>query len=151
MTDHACPHCGKPIFKSRSLPDHRRLFGLIGKAYQNWPEGHDFQPENAEHLRAWLLAKAGFRESTPVMLPDNADDHMRVLFRLGIEAAVRASGGYAWVVPYRDGAAVIRPKSIAWSKIGQREFAEVRSRVEDIIAAEIGITADELLQHGEAA
>lgn len=151
MSERSCPHCGKPIFKMRSSPDHRRFFGLIAKAFDQWPEAHEFAPESAEHLRAWLLCKAGFRESTPVMLPANADEHMRTLFRLGIEAAVRAAGGYAWVVPYRyHGAAVIRPRSIAWHKLGQREFAEVRSRVEDIIAVQIGVSADELLRQETA-
>lgn len=151
MAEHQCPHCGKQITKARSLPDHRRLFSVIRKAFENWPENSDFTPENEDHLRAYLTAKAGFRESTPVMLPEDATGHMRDLFRLGIEAAVRAAGGHAFVVPYRDGAAVIRAKSIAFSKLGQREFADVRSRIEDVILAETGMHADDLLRAAEAA
>jgi hypothetical protein len=152
MSQRECPHCGKIITKHRSSPDHRRFFAVIQRAFEHWPEAHEtFAPESPEHLRAWLLCKAGFREATPIMLPDDATDHMRGLFRLAIEASVRAAGGYAWVVPYQSGAAVVKPKSIAWSKVGQSEFSEIRSAVEEIIAAEVGVTADELLKHGEAA
>ena len=147
-----CPHCGKVIVKARSSPDHRRFFAVIHRAFEQWPEAHPtFVPESAEQLRAWLLCKAGFREATPIMLPDDATEHMRDLFRLAIEASVRAAGGYAWVVPYQNGAAVVRAKSIAWTRVGQSEFNAIRSAVEDVIAAEIGVTAEALLKHGEAA
>lgn len=146
-----CPHCGVVLTKNRSGPDHRRFFALIKAAFDQWPENHDFTPDSAEALRAWLTCKAGYRNSTPVMLPDEADDHMKLLFRLGIESSIRAAGGVAFVVPYRDGVAVISPKSIAWDKISQKDFGAVRSAVEDVIKAETGLDPDQLLKQTEAA
>lgn len=146
-----CPHCGKPIMKGRSSPDHRRFFAVIKHAFQQWPENHRFQPDDAEHLRAWLTCRAGYRESTPIILPDGADETMQLVFLLGIESALRAADSVAFVLAHGNGVAVITPKSIAFDKLGQRDFAAVRTAVEDTIAAEIGITADELLKHGEAA
>ncbi len=140
-----CPHCGCVLTKGRSLPDHRRFFALIKAAFEQWPDGHDFTPESSEHLRAWLTCKAGYRESTPIHMPDMATDRMRDLFRLSIEAAITAAGSVAFVVPYRDVVAVVRPKSIAWDKIDQREFSQLRDAVSDVIEAEIGVSVDKLL------
>jgi len=145
-----CPHCGCVIVKGRSGPDHRRFFALISAAFGSWPESHEYQPDSPEALRSWLTCKAGYRESTPIMLPDEASDHMKMLFRLGIEAALNASDKTAFVVPYRDGVAVIRPRSIAFDKIGQREFAEVRTAVEDVIKAETGLDPEALLREQAA-
>lgn len=151
MALHECPHCGVVLTKHRSSPDHRRFFAVISAAFENWPETHDYQPESREHLRAWLTCKAGYREATPVMLPDDATETMRVLFRLSIEAAINAAGGVAFVVPYRDSVAVIRPKSIAWDKVAQKEFNAIRDAVEDVIRSETGLDPEILLREKEKA
>lgn len=151
MALHECPECGVVLTKHRSSPDHRRFFAVIAAAFDNWPEAHDYQPESKEHLRAWLTCKAGYREATPVMLPDDATDTMRVLFRLSIAAAINAAGGVAFVVPYRDSVAVIRPKSIAWDKVAQKEFNAIRDAVEEVIKAETGLDPDVLLREKERA
>jgi hypothetical protein len=140
-----CPHCGCEVeAKKRSAPDHRRLFAIINNAFAQWPEGHDFQPDNSEHLRAWLIAKAGWREATPIALPENATDAMQVLFRLSIEAAIKAAGGTAFVVPYRRGVAVVRPKSMAFSEMSQQEFSKLRDAITDILEATLGCKVEEL-------
>jgi hypothetical protein len=151
MAQHECPNCGVVLTKHRSSPDHRRFFALVSAAFEQWPEHCEFQPDSREQLRAWLTCKAGYREATPVMLPDDATDTMRVLFRLSIEAAINAAGNVAFVVPYRDSVAVIKPRSIAWDKIGQKEFNAVRSAVEDVIRAETGLDPEELLREKERA
>jgi hypothetical protein len=137
----------------RSLPDHRRLFAIIARLYDNWPEDHDFQPEDAENLRAWLICKAGaeWRDATRFELPEDATDHMQVLFRLGIEAAIRASGGRAFVVPHGRGLALVTPKSMSWSRMDQTEFRRLRSSIEDVIEAETGIRVATLEREKEAA
>lgn len=150
MSDKSCPHCGGSLESGRSSPDHRRFFGLIAAAFRQWPHNHDFQPDSSEHLRAWLTAKAGYRESTLIELPDGATDGMQKLFALSIENAIKATGGFGFVVPYRAGVAVIKPKSIAWHKIGQREFGQLRDAVTDIIEDVIGAKADDLLRERAA-
>lgn len=97
-------------------------------------------------LRAWLICKAGYRESTPIHMPDLATERLRDLFRLSIEAAIAAAGGVAFVVPYRDVVAVVRPRSIAWDKLGQTEFSRLRDAVSDVIEAEIGVKVEDLLR-----
>jgi hypothetical protein len=151
MTDKSCPHCGGSLESGRSSPDHRRFFALINAAFEQWPESADFVPDNSEHLRAWLIAKAGYRESTLIDLPDGATDGMQKLFALSIENAIKAAGAYGFVVPYRAGVAVIKPKSIAWHKLGQREFGKLRDDITDIIEAVIDCKADDLLKERDNA
>ncbi|MCB0066586.1 MAG: hypothetical protein KDD77_05520 [Caldilineaceae bacterium] len=142
----SCPHCGMPLAKARSEADHRRFFAVIAAAFEQWPEGHEFQPDNSEHLRAWLTCKAGYREATYIELPDGSTEGMQRLFALSIENAIKSADGHGFVVPYRSGVAVIKPKSINWHTLGQREFGAVRAAVEDVIKAETGLDAEQLLR-----
>ena len=151
VMEKSCPHCGGILTKARSGPDHRRFFALISAAFAHWPEAHEFQPDSPEHLRRWLTCKAGYRESIPILLPEDADPQTIQMFHMAIEATISACEGEGFVVPYRSGVAIIKAKSIAWDKLGQREFAEVRSAVEDVIKAETGFEADKLLSETERA
>lgn len=151
MSDKACPHCGGPLAKPRSESDHRRFFGLVNAAYDQWPEWHEFQSDSSEHLRAWLLCKAGYREATTIPIEDDAPEVVIRLATLAAEAAIKAAGSYAFVRRYAHGLAVISAKSIAWDKLGQKEFGPIRSAVEDVIKAEIGIDAETLLKEAQRA
>lgn len=138
--DH-CPECGCEIGakKRRSVPDHRRLMALIHHAHTNWPEAHDFQPESAEHLRAWLICKAGWREATPIQFGTRMDTDVMVL---AMTAAIKAANGTAFVVPHGTGVAVISPKSMSFKSMGQQEFGMLRDAITDILRAETGIDSE---------
>jgi hypothetical protein len=145
-----CPHCSKPLAKARSSQDHRRFFGVINAAYSQWPEGNDFQPDSAEHLRAWLLCKAGYRET--VFIPVEGDDpRVAKLAALAAEGAIKAAKGHSFIVVMPHGLGVVSPKSISWDKLDQRAFGPVREAVEGIIEREIGVPAGQLLTEEERA
>lgn len=133
-----CPECGCEIGakKRRSVPDHRRLMALIHQAFTSWPEAHEFQPESAEHLRAWLICKAGWRQATPIQFGGDTDADVMVL---AMTAAIRAASGTAFVVPHGTGVAVIAPKSMSFKAMGQSEFGLLRDAIEAVIALETGI------------
>lgn len=153
MTEKSCPHCGGLLHRPRSGPDHRRFFALIQAAFEQWPETHDFQPDTAEHLRKWLLCTAGFRERVDIAVPF-ADDEPAVakLAAIAIQSALEAAGAYAFVRPDPKGGrvAVYKARSIAWDKIGQKEFAEIRTAIEEIIEAELRVSPDQLLREKAA-
>jgi hypothetical protein len=150
--DRTCPHCGGSLIKARSLPDHRRLFGVIRAAFDNWPHDHDFTPDDAEHLRAYLLCKAGYSEMTPIEAEFASErPAMARLVALSIEAALRAANGHAFVRVHGDRIGVFKPKSIAFDKLSQRDFVPIREAVEAVIETELGVTADDLLKSLEAA
>lgn len=138
--DH-CPECGCEIGakKRRSVPDHRRLFALIKQAFDNWPEGHEFTPENPEHLRAWLVCKAGWREATAYDLGERADADV---VALALQAGIKAAKGVGFVKVHGRSVAVITPKSIDFRSMGQAEFGLLRDAITDIIQDVTGIDAE---------
>lgn len=137
-----CAKC--PMKLQRSSEDHRRFFALVNAAFTHWPEQHEFRPDNAEHLRAWLLCKAGYRKTTMIETDEPAATVA------AIEAAFRAADTYAFVRPYGDGVAVYSPKSLRFDKTDQKAFNAVRDEVSSIIESVIGVTAEQLLREKAA-
>ena len=145
-----CHHCGKPL-SNRSESDHRRFFALIRAAFQNWPEQHEFQPDDAEHLRAWLLCKAGYRNVTTIPIEDDTTDAMMKLVMLTVEAAIKAAKSHAFPRVHGHAIYVFTAKSIAFATLPQKAFNEVREAVTEIIELEVGVPADKLLRGAEQA
>jgi hypothetical protein len=132
--------------KVRSPADHRRFFGVIRAAFMHWPEQHDFQPEDPEHLRAWLLCRAGYKSVTEIPFEDSWPDAMRELALLAAESALKAAKSHAFVRPHPGGLFVFAPKSLKFDEIGQKEFGQIRESVEEVIKCETGREASELLR-----
>lgn len=146
-----CPTC-KQVWQTapRSSADHRRFFGVLAAVFHHWPEGHEFQPDDAEHLRKWLLIKAGYRDVTMVPIETDAPAVMRAIVPI-VEGAVRAANGHAFIKPHGHGIAVFRAKSIAWDKLDQKAFNRVRDAVQEVIRAETGLEPETLLKEVEQA
>lgn len=145
-----CPQCKQAIRHApRSSMDHRRFFGVIAALFHHWPEHHDFQPDDAEHLRKWLLVKAGYRTATFIPIECESTD-TRMVVR-SIEAAVRAADDHCFLRQHGSGVAVFKAKSISWDKLDQKQFNAVRNAVEEVIKAETGLDPDALLKQMEAA
>ena len=100
----ACPHCGCKIdgkTKPRSAPQLRRFFAMLRAMYQHWPEDTQFQPESEEHLRKFILIRAGYRETTDIPVTFAEDQPgLTKLTALSIEAALKAAGAYAFIRPH---------------------------------------------------
>lgn len=142
-----CPECGAVIEKKRSLPQHRRLFALMRAAYHQWPERHEFRPESAEHLRAWLLCKAGWHTAKYVDAEDGADPKV---IAAAIEAAFAVASSIALVRVHGDRVAVYAPRSQSFADADQRAFAPIAQAVEEIIEEACGVSSDALLKEKAA-
>ena len=152
---HHCHECGALQVKARSPADHRRFFAMIGKAYENWNEGHEFQPSSSGHLRAWLQYQAGYNSVTTVDLSEitTSDPHLLAAARVAIEQAITAGlrdGDYVFTRARGVLVEVIRPKSIDFATLDQKAFAPIREAVEAIIEAAIGVPAERLLREQAA-
>ena len=152
---HSCPECGCILTKARSSADHRRFFGLLAKAFDAWPEGHEFQGSSIEHFRAYLLVQAGYTSVTTVDLSEitAANPHLLAAARIAIEEAVAAGlrdGDYVFTRPRGDVVEIVRPKSIDWATLSQKEFSPVREAVETLIEGAIGVPAEQLLREQAA-
>jgi hypothetical protein len=154
---HSCPSCGSMLTKARSPSDHRRLFALINKAFLHWPHNHEFKPDSADHLRAYLQCRAGHCTSTPVFVDDVdtsafTKEQMDVAFRLvavAVASTVKAAleeGDYAFPRIRGLTAVVYRPRSIAWASLDQKAFGPIREAIETEIEIALGVKADELLK-----
>lgn len=151
-----CSCCGFEVTaKPRSGPDHRRFFAAIRAAANHWPEWHTFQPEGAtieekaNHLRKFLLVKAGHRERQELPLEFAGDQPgLTRLIGVAIKAAMDRGGGYVEVATAPDGGAVAiySAKSVDYRTLSQTEFGPVRSAVEELIELAVGVSVDDLLK-----
>lgn len=142
-----CPTCGG---KNRSTPQHRRFFKLVSLAYEHWPETFSkFQPENSEHLRAWLLCKAGWRTEVSIEFADTQAQNGAGLTTIGI---MKALGHYVWVQRRGDNLIVYAPRSVSYSKMQHKTACAIFDECEKIIANVLCIKdCDELLRQAERA
>ncbi len=143
MSTHQDRSRGKP----RSIDQHRRFFGVIRAAYHHWPERVSFQPDNEEHLRAWLLVKAKHRTIKTFHLPADASDSA-ALIPVVIATML---GKHSWAWSKGTDLFVCVPESIAFDKIGHNAFCALNDDVDAVIRAETGLDPDRLLKEAEAA
>ena len=127
----------------RSAPHHRRTFGIIGVAFDNWPKSHEFQPETDDELRSWLTIKAGHGSNKSFTLP--ADAGPIECARVSVLALAEAKQHkHPIIKAWRDRIVVWHADSLAWDKLDQRAFAPIAQAIEEIICAETGLKPADL-------
>ena len=148
----ACPHCSGPLKegKSRSSDQHRRYFAMIRRAFDNWPENHEFGPDNPEHLRKYLQVKAGYRSVIEIPIK-RLDKRSIEMATAAAEVAMRLHSDYCWVIKHKGSLMVLASKSIKFDTMSHGEFCGLNDHVAEIIEAEIGIKIDDLMKEVEAA
>lgn len=137
-----CHECGavqKPT-QRRSSPQHRRFFKVVSAAYDQWPHNHAFQPDDAEHLRAWLLCKVGYRRTVQL------DDANAISVPM-LRAAFKAAGHHAWFHTAGTDVWIISPKSMSFAEMGHRTACDVMAAIDDLICDVLCVrSTDDLLQ-----
>lgn len=141
-----CKTCGQTTKDVRSNADHNRLFAIIEAAFKHWPETSNFQPDNSEHLRSWLICKAGpeFRTVTTMEAPE-ADEALKERIQELVEDQ-NTHCGWRGAVLYK-----VQPKSMKFEKLGQRAFGQLRDAICEVIEQEVGVPAEKLMRESEAA
>ena len=140
-----CPHCGKKPTSGRSLDQHRRLFGVIKTAFDNWPEAQEFQPYSAEHLRAWLVCKSGtrWREVQVIELWPDAPVQMVAMVVQGAMEAARKRGVFSFVEARANAVFVFTPKSIAFASMSHRDFNTLSADIDHVLTS-VGFEPEQL-------
>ena len=131
----------------RSLAQHKRFFAVIAAAFNHWPESHRFQPDNEEHLRAWLLVRAGHHTVKTFYLNDDATETARVV---PIVMAMM-TGKHSWCRSRGNELHVCVPQSIAFDKMEHAAFCKLNDDVDEVIRVETGLDPEKLLRETEAA
>lgn len=148
----ACSHSWRDSGKRpRSAPQLRRFFGMVKAAFANWPASQEFQPRNAEELRKWLTAKAGWVDRIIIEPPPEivGDPRAAKLAMLWMEQSinmVRRSEDYTWIRRHNGNIVVFVPKSISFHEMDPQSFGMLNDKVSDLLADIIGLDGDELLQ-----
>ena len=138
-----CPQCPfvESEHRSRSTPHHRLFFSVIARAFESWPESEKFQPEDAEHLRSYLLIKAGHFTKLDLRCenPDamSLEDQLRAIIRT-ISDKPPLMHSYEW------GVRIFWSKSMSYSAADRKTFNEVCDKVFEIISVTLGVTIETL-------
>lgn len=134
-----CEVCGhKQGTNKRSVPQHRRFFGMIRAYFHHWPELHEFQPDNEEHLRAWALVKAKYRTVTE--MTGNAK-----------QCIVTDGSKYNWQISNGKNVWLVSPRSIAFDKLSHLEACQLFDDVSEVLEAETGLKTEDVMRETEGA
>lgn len=136
------------VEQPRSPAHHRLFFAVIAWAHKHWPETHEFEPSSEEHLRAWLLCKAGYRTTTHYSLSDIPEKRRDVVVQTvaAVIGQVLAGKEFAFVAPHRDGLAVHTPQSIRFEKLDEGKFLPISGKVFAVIGEVIGVDMEKVVQ-----
>jgi hypothetical protein len=122
------------IEEERSAASHRQYMAAVHEGWMQLPEPWDIAFPTEDHLRKYLLIKAGFCTITKVLGKK----------RIPID-------GYA-IACEEDGVLTIyQAKSQSYKAMGKEEFAKSKTAVLDLLADMIGITTAQLLEGGNGA
>lgn len=121
---------------------------MIRKVYHSWPENHEHAFSSSEELRAYLQMKAGHKEMVAdIPLSGVPKERVKII----VEAAIRATGSYAFPVVHRERLIIFKPKSIAFDRLSHAQAVGLFNEVEAVIKAEAGIDPEQLMQSEEHA
>jgi len=121
------------VLQHRSHSQHGLFFAAMALAFDNWPDGHPFQPKDAEQLRYWLEIRAGWGSSLLLRDPTTAVEYMSNYWRDNM-----------WAEQTEEGFVVHRAKSIAYSKMQKGDFVELVNRVDTVLQQEVGMSIADL-------
>jgi hypothetical protein len=128
--------------KPRSLPQHNRFFALIAATYNHWPEGKNFRPQNAEHLRAWLLVKAGHFVVNTFDCGEKAEA-LAVMIPVITATMLKK---HSWAKSDGNLLHVCVPMSIDFNTVSQADFAKLCGDVEDVIVSYTGLQIADIMR-----
>ena len=97
------------------------------------------------------MCKAGYRTIATVDAPSDTPISVMKLAMRTAEAALRHAKVHVFLRMHGSTIATFSARSIAWNTMPQSKFHEVRSAVEEIIEAELGMPTDRLLAEMENA
>lgn len=135
--------------KPRSIDQHKRFFAVMAAIFHHWPSQHPFQPENAEHLRAWLLVKAKHCTIKTFYMNDDAEEYARLIPII----TATMMGKHSWCKANGNELHVCVPMSIAIhgeNKVSHAEFCKINDDVDEIIRVETGHDPEQLLREKAA-
>lgn len=144
-----CPHCLCDLDAEKGTPRSpeqlRRFFGVLRAMFNHWPEHADFQPHTEEHLRKWVLCKAGHGVVVKTLtMPRSSNVSLMAAMMAFAEALLEMGNRFGrWK---GSTLAVYEAKSIAFHNLSQHKFNQVNDEVEAVYRNETGLDPEQVLK-----
>ena len=133
------------VREDRSANTHRHYFACINDGWANLPEVHTERFPTSEHLRKYLLIKAGYFDARTIVAASKAEAQR-------IAAFIKPMDEFAVVTAREATVAVYTARSQSVRAMGKAEFQRSKDAVLDELAAMIGVEREALAQNaGKAA
>lgn len=127
------------LTKPRRHKHHRFFFATLANYFENWPESASFQPDNEEHLRAWAIVRAGYRDLIGERLDHDVGDVAAMSNFITRCLAKQREHGYGFVTIHNGSLVFATPRSIAWDVLDQAAFAPIADAVFAVLERESGL------------
>ena len=122
------------------------FWAIIDRAYQSWPEDHEFKPTSKYHLYGWLLIEAGHCDSVEV---ETKDYGVAKIFAKAFFTLTQREIHCMRVFETEKGMRITVPQSLSYAEAGKKKYEGVRTNVYEIIEAILGVTVEELKREAQ--
>ena len=139
-----CEYCGQKLStaKHRSAEQNARFHKMISAVHSHWPESHEHQYADKDHLRYWLEMKAGFFDIAYTVEIGNMDPRAIITFANGLSKAYEE---FAIVKQVDDQIIIYTARSIAFDKLSHKRATELFDKVDAVIYEETGTSGTDYL------
>lgn len=131
--------------QERSHATHAHYFAMVNEAWRNLPEDQAERFPTAEHLRAWALIQAGFRDEETFVASSKAEASR-------IAAFIKPMDLYSVVIVKGNVVTRLKARSQSYRAMDRKMFADSKEKVLAILADLIGVNRETLSRNaGQAA
>ena len=124
-------------WEERSPASHGHYFAAINEGWRNIPEHLAERWPTPEHLRKWLLIKAGYHDERSIVAASKAEAHRIATF-------VKPLDDYAIVTVTEAVVTIYTAKSQSMRAMGKQEFGESKRKVLEVLSGMIGVSQEDL-------
>lgn len=129
------------VVEDRSGESHRHYFATINEAWANLPESQAGRWATPDMMRKWALCKAGFYEETSFKASSKAE---------AIRIAQVFGPLYDEIIFEGELIHARKAKSQSYKAMTRKEFQDSKTKVLDVLAGIIGVTADQLASNARS-
>lgn len=133
------------VNEERSMSQHRRYFATLNEGFSNLPEEYADRWPSAEHMRKWLLIRAGYH-TTRDHVCETEEEAQR------LAAFIKPVDEYAVVVARGTVVRIYTAKSQSVRSMGKADFKDSQEKVLNLLDDILGVSRGETMANaGRAA
>jgi len=142
-----CPTCGQKKPHPRNAERHALFFVVLPQVFANWPPSYElFQPMSVEHLRKWLIYKAGWCTMRELAI-EGPNKHV---IMTALKFFTESGGQNVFFTTTAKSIREYRPRSTAYNKCKEADFKRIMDHSFDLIESIIGVPIEALKREATA-